>query len=337
MNYQWYPGHMTKARRMMQEDSRLIDLVIELVDARVPMSSRNPDIDEIVRGKSRIVLLNKADLADKRYNSQWIDYFEKKGFYALEINARSGAGIKNIMPLVQKACQEKMERDRKRGIVNRPVRAMVAGIPNVGKSTFINSFAGKACTKTGNKPGVTKGKQWIRLNKNLELLDTPGILWPKFEDQKTGERLAMIGSISDEILEPQELAIAVIAYLQREYPQLLQERYGVGGTGEHPACAEDARSKEAGEHPACAEDVRSKEAGGQTVCGSGLPKDGERGGVEAADMAKARELLREICIARRCFQKGETPDLPRAARLLLDDFRNGRIGRITLEYPEEWT
>ncbi len=322
MNYQWYPGHMTKARRMMQEDSRLIDLVIELVDARVPMSSRNPDIDEIVRGKSRIVLLNKADLADKRYNSQWIDYFEKKGFYALEINARSGAGIKNIMPLVQKACQEKMERDRKRGIVNRPVRAMVAGIPNVGKSTFINSFAGKACTKTGNKPGVTKGKQWIRLNKNLELLDTPGILWPKFEDQKTGERLAMIGSISDEILEPQELAIAVIAYLQREYPQLLKDRYGVEETGEHPACAED---------------VRSKEAGGQPVCGSGLPKVGERGGAEDSEIAKARELLTEICIARRCFQKGETPDLPRAARLLLDDFRNGRIGRITLEYPEEWT
>lgn len=303
MNYQWYPGHMTKARRMMQEDSRLIDLVIELVDARVPMSSRNPDIDEIVRGKSRIVLLNKADLADKRYNSQWIDYFEKKGFYALEINARSGAGIKNIMPLVQKACQEKMERDRKRGIVNRPVRAMVAGIPNVGKSTFINSFAGKVCTKTGNKPGVTRGKQWIRMNKNLELLDTPGILWPKFEDRKTGERLAMIGSISDEILEPQELAIAVIAYLQREYPQLLKERYGVEEAGEYAAGESDA----------------------------------EKGGAEAADIAKARELLTEICIARRCFQKGEMPDISRAARLLLDDFRNGRIGRITLEYPEEWT
>ena len=140
MNYQWYPGHMTKARRMMLEDSKLIDLVIELVDARVPMSSRNPDIDEIARGKSRIILLNKADLADGKYNSQWIDYFAKKGVYALEINARSGAGIKNILPLVQKACQEKIERDRKRGIINRPVRAMVVGIPNVGKSTFINSF-----------------------------------------------------------------------------------------------------------------------------------------------------------------------------------------------------
>lgn len=278
MNYQWYPGHMTKARRMMQEDGRLIDLVIELVDARAPMSSRNPDIDDIVRGKSRIVLLNKADLADKKYNGQWIDYFEKKGFYALEINARSGAGIKNIIPLVQKACHEKIERDRKRGIVNRPVRAMVVGIPNVGKSTFINSFAGKACTKTGNKPGVTKGKQWIRLNKNLELLDTPGILWPKFEDQKIGERLAMIGSISDEILEPEELAATVITYLQKEYPQMLEERYHIEKPG-----------------------------------------------------------LEEICIARRCFQKGETPDLPRAGRLLLDDFRNGRIGRITLEYPEEWT
>ena len=337
MQFQWYPGHMTKARRQMQEDIKLIDLVIELVDARIPLSSRNPDIDELGRQKARLILMNKADLASEKQTAAWTEYFRKKGWFVVKLDARSRTGMKTITNVIAEACREKTERDRKRGIKNRPIRAMVVGIPNVGKSTFINTYAGKACAKTGNKPGVTKGKQWIRLNKNLELLDTPGILWPKFEDQKTGERLAMIGSISDEILEPQELAIAVIAYLQREYPQLLQERYGVGGTGEHPACAEDARSKEAGEHPACAEDVRSKEAGGQTVCGSGLPKDGERGGVEAADMAKARELLREICIARRCFQKGETPDLPRAARLLLDDFRNGRIGRITLEYPEEWT
>lgn len=299
MNYQWYPGHMTKARRMMQEDSKLIDLVIELVDARVPMSSRNPDIDEIVRGKSRIILLNKADLADGKYNGLWKDYFEQKGFFALEINARSGAGIKNILPLVQKACQEKTERDRKRGIINRPVRAMVVGIPNVGKSTFINSFAGKACTKTGNKPGVTKGKQWIRLNKNLELLDTPGILWPKFEDQKIGQRLAMIGSISDEILEQEELAGAVIAYLQKEYPGMLEARYQVTDTEKEPV--------------------------------------GKSGGTGGKDYEAAREILTEICISRRCFQKGETPDLPRAARMVLDDFRSGRIGKITLEYPEEWT
>ena len=218
MNYQWYPGHMTKARRMMQEDSRLVDLVIEIVDARVPMSSRNPDIDEIGKNKFRIILLNKIDLADPEFNSLWKKYFEEKGFFVQEINSKSGMGVKNIQPLVQEACREKIERDRKRGIINRPVRAMVVGIPNVGKSTFINSFAGRACTKTGNKPGVTKGKQWVRLGKNLELLDTPGILWPRFEDQKVGERLAMIGSINDEILHADELAASVISFLYREYP-----------------------------------------------------------------------------------------------------------------------
>lgn len=282
MNYQWYPGHMTKAKRMMQEDARLIDLIIELVDARVPMSSRNPDIDEIGKNKFRIILLNKADLADPQYNLLWAEYFKNKGFFVQEINSRSGAGIKNIQPLVQEACREKIERDRKRGIINRPVRAMVAGIPNVGKSTFINSFAGKACAKTGNKPGVTKGKQWIRLNKNLELLDTPGILWPKFEDQKVGERLALIGSINDEILHVDELAMAVISYLQKDYPGYLQERYQIEGS-------EDAY-----------------------------------------------QTLEEICISRRCFQKGEQPDILRASAFVMDDFRGGKLGKITLEHPEEW-
>ena len=178
--YQWYPGHMTKAKRMMQEDIKLIDLVIEVVDARIPLGSRNPDIDELGKNKARIILLNKSDLSDSRQNKLWMEYFKKQGIHALEINSKSGAGIKAIQGVVQEACKEKIERDRKRGILNRPVRAMVVGIPNVGKSTFINSFAGKACAKTGNKPGVTKGKQWIRFNKNVELLDTPGILWPKF-------------------------------------------------------------------------------------------------------------------------------------------------------------
>ncbi|MBD5546871.1 MAG: ribosome biogenesis GTPase YlqF [Lachnospiraceae bacterium] len=282
MNYQWYPGHMTKARRMMQEDIKLIDLMIELVDARVPMSSRNPDIDELGRNKSRLILLNKADLADARYNNLWTEYFKENGFFVQEINSRTGAGIKSIQPLVQEACREKIERDRKRGIIGRPVRAMVVGIPNVGKSTFINSFAGRACAKTGNKPGVTKGKQWIRLNKSLELLDTPGILWPRFEDQKVGERLAMIGSINDEILHVDELATAVIRYLQQQYPALLQERYQINTN-------EDAYKN-----------------------------------------------LEEICIRRRCFQKGEMPDIARGSAMILDDFRSGKIGRITLEHPEEW-
>ena len=282
MNYQWYPGHMTKAKRMMQENIKLIDLIIELVDARIPMSSRNPDIDELGKGKSRIILLNKSDLADAGLNQEWESFFKEKGYFVQPLNAKTGAGIKNIQALVQESCTEKIERDRKRGIINRPVRAMVVGIPNVGKSTFINSFAGKACAKTGNKPGVTKGKQWIRLNKNLELLDTPGILWPKFEDQKIGERLALIGSINDEILHVDELAVALIRNLKNSYLDLLEKRYDI-------TIDEDAY-----------------------------------------------DTLKKIAIARKCLQKGELPDVDRASSMLLEDFRSGKLGRITLERPEEW-
>ena len=226
MNYQWYPGHMTKARRQMQEDLKLIDLMIELVDARVPAASRNPDIDELGKNKARLILLNKSDLADERRNDEWMEYFKGKGYSVVKVNSRSGAGMKAINSAVQEACKEKIERDRKRGILNRPVRAMVVGIPNVGKSTFINAYAGRACAKTGNKPGVTKGKQWIRLGKQLELLDTPGILWPKFEDQQVGLHLALIGSINDEILNVEELALSAIDYLTAEYPGTLEKRFG---------------------------------------------------------------------------------------------------------------
>ncbi len=280
MNFQWYPGHMTKAKRMMQENIKLIDLVIELVDARIPLSSRNPDIDELGKNKARIILLNKSDLADKRMNEKWLNFFTEKGFHVLEINSKSGAGIKAIQAKVQEACKEKIERDRKRGILNRPVRAMVVGIPNVGKSTFINSFAGKACTKTGNKPGVTKGKQWIRLNKNLELLDTPGILWPKFEDREVGMRLAFIGSMNDELLHMDELSMELISFLLKAYPGLLAERYGV------------------------------------------------------EEETDSFAMLTKICISRRCLKKGEEPDVERAAAMLMEDFRSGKLGRITLEFPE---
>ncbi len=281
MNYQWYPGHMTKAKRMMQENIKLVDLIIELVDARIPMSSRNPDIDEMGRNKSRIVLLNKADLADPKVSQQWTDYFEKQGAHVQELNSKSGKGVKNVQMLVQEACKEKIERDKKRGIVNRPVRAMVAGIPNVGKSTFINSFAGKACAKTGNKPGVTKGKQWIRLNKNLELLDTPGILWPKFEDQQVGMRLAFIGSMNDEIMIAEELACDLIGALKEQYPKAVAERYEIETAG------------------------------------------------------KEAEILSLIAESRKCYRKNEQLDLERAASIFLDDFRSGRLGRITLELPEK--
>mgnify|MGYP005764756577 FL=1 len=239
MNVQWYPGHMTKAKRQMQEDLKLIDLIIELVDARVPISSRNPDIDSLGQNKARLILLNKADLADERQNEAWKECFQNRGFHVVKVDSRSGAGMKQVHAMIQEACRDKIERDKKRGIKNRPVRAMVAGIPNVGKSTFINSFAGKACTKTGNKPGVTRGKQWIRLNKNVELLDTPGILWPKFEDQKVGERLACIGSIKDDLLNMEELALILITYLKERYPGVLEKRYGVSEGGEALAVMEE--------------------------------------------------------------------------------------------------
>ena len=278
MNVQWYPGHMTKAKRQMQEDIKLIDIIIELVDARVPLSSRNPDIDELGRNKSRLILLNKADLADERQNEGWREYFQKKGFFVVQVDSRKGTGMKTIQNTIQEACREKIERDRKRGIKNRPIRAMVVGIPNVGKSTFINSFAGKACTKTGNKPGVTKGKQWIRLNKGVELLDTPGILWPKFEDQEVGVRLALVGSVKDDILNLEELSLKLIDYVKTRYKGALKDRYG------------------------------------------------------ADEEKTAVEVLEEIARARGCLKKGEELDYAKAARILFDDFRGGKLGRISLEW-----
>ena len=227
MNYQWYPGHMTKAKRMMEENIKLIDLVIEVLDARIPISSRNPDIDDLAKNKLRLVLLNKSDLSDESVNRKWEAYFESKGIKAVCINSKLGTGVKSIGKAVDEVCAEKKERDRKRGILNRPIRAMIVGIPNVGKSTFINSFAGKACTKTGNKPGVTKGKQWIHLRKDLEMLDTPGILWPKFEDQIIGKRLAYIGSINDEILQTEELCMELLSDLRSTYPGVIKDRFAI--------------------------------------------------------------------------------------------------------------
>ncbi len=232
MHFQWYPGHMAKAKKMMQEDMKLIDVVIELVDARIPYSSKNPDIDALAKNKSRVILLNKSDMADPRYNNAWKDYFEKQGYYVSLVNSKSGAGVKQVQEIVNKACEAKIERDRRRGILNRPVRAMIVGIPNVGKSTFINSFVGKASTKTGNRPGVTKGKQWIRLNKFTELLDTPGILWPKIEDQMGGLRLALIGSINDNIIDTTTMSLELILILSKYYSEVLTNRYNVEITSE---------------------------------------------------------------------------------------------------------
>ena len=281
MEFQWYPGHMSKAKRSMQEDLKLINVIIELVDARVPLSSKNPDIDPMANGKSRIILLNKCDLADSSVTARWKKYYEEKGFFVALVNSKNGKGVKQVNEVIQSACKEKIERDRRRGILNRPIRAMIVGIPNVGKSTFINSFAGKSCTKTGNKPGVTKGKQWIRLNKNVELLDTPGILWPKFEDQTVGLRLAFIGSIKDELSNQYELCMLLMQYLGEHYPKAIPDTYQIE------------------------------------------PAENEV------------ELLERVAKRRGCLKAGGEHDLDKAANYVIDDFRNGRLGCISLEQPEK--
>lgn len=228
MEFQWYPGHMTKAIRQMREDIKLIDLVIELLDARIPFSSRNPDIDKLANGKARLVLLNKADLADDVHTDKWIKFFESKNIVAIKIDSRNNKISSMINKAVEKACAEKIAVNKRKGI-NRPIRAMVVGIPNVGKSTFINSYAKRSVAKTGNKPGVTKGKQWIKLNKNLELLDTPGILWPKFEDKTIGLHLSFVGSINDNILNIDDLAFELIKYMREFYPGKINERFDIEG------------------------------------------------------------------------------------------------------------
>ena len=278
MNIQWYPGHMTKAKRAMQEDVKAVDLIIEIVDARAPMATRNPDIESLGQGKSRMIVMNKADLADEESSAAWSRWFQSKGYTCFLMDARSRKNLKQLMAAIDKACSEKRERDRKRGILNRPVRAMVAGIPNVGKSTLINTIAGKSTAKTGNKPGVTRGNQWIRLNKSVELLDTPGILWPKFEDPKVGECIAFLGSISEMITIPEELATELIRTLkERNSFSGLEERFGLEGE---------------------------------------LTPSG---------------ILECIAVKRGCLGPGGEPNTEKAAGILMNEFRAGMLGRITLE------
>ena len=279
MNLQWYPGHMTKAKRMMMEDIKLIDLVIELVDARIPLASRNPDIDEIAGSKARMILLNKADLASQEATAEWEEYFKKEGLAVVPLDCRSRLGINKIQGAIRSACAAKIERDKARGIMNRPIRAMVVGIPNVGKSTFINTICKRACTKTGDKPGVTKGKQWIKLDNKTELLDTPGILWPKFENEDIGRKLAFIGSINDDIIDSRSLACLLIDELDTASPNAIENRYEV--------------------------------AKGDT----------------------AFDTLCAIAGARGCLKKGGEIDDKKAADIVLDEFRSGKLGRISLERP----
>ncbi len=283
MNIQWYPGHMTKTRRQIQADLKLVDLVAEIIDARIPISSRNPDIDEIVGDKPRLIILNRADQADPAMNKAWGDWFRQRGWWVMETNARDGKGVNQFSAAIKSALKDKIEQWKAKGLVGRPVRAMVVGVPNVGKSTFINQVAKKKSAKAGNKPGVTRGKQWVNVDPGLDLLDTPGILWPKFEDEITGMHLAFTGAVKDEIMDRETLACHLIEILGARYPQAVTDRYKVE------------------------------------------PQPGQPGW----------ELL-EACGRKRGFLiSGGEVDTERMARVLLEEYRGGKLGNFTLETPQE--
>ena len=281
MNIQWYPGHMTKTKRLIEENIKLVDIVIELLDARAPYSTKNPDIDKLAQNKMRIIILNKADLADESITKEWIKWYSAHNVKVIPIIATTGKGIKEVTKIAEDLLKEKIERDRARGRIYRPIRAMIVGIPNVGKSTFINSLVGKGTAKTGDKPGVTRGKQWVKIKKGFELLDMPGILWPKFEDQMVARHLAYIGSINDNILDNRQLAIHLLEEGSTLFKAQIEQRYKMN-----------------------------------------LP-------VEAYEAFKAIGLKRGLIIAG-----GELDEL-RTAQTIIDEFRSGKWGRVTVEVPRK--
>jgi len=283
MNVQWYPGHMTKTMRMLQENISLVDVVIELLDARIPHSSRNPDINRLAKDKKRIIILNKADLADEAANAAWANYFAGRGVVVIPVNSVTGKGTDAVSTAAKELMKEKLERLRAKGRIFVPTRAMVAGIPNVGKSTLINRFVGTTIAKAADKPGVTRSKQWIKVRKDFELLDTPGILWPKFDDRTVGIHLAITGAINDDIVDTESLACELIKLLAKLYPNALTTRYGI---------------------------------------------DPHADGMEPMD------TLTAIATARGFLIKGGAADTNRAAIILIDEFRGGKLGRMTLERPE---
>lgn len=278
-NINWYPGHMKKTRELIQENLKLVDAVIEVIDARIPVSSRNPIIDELVKNKRRIIVLNKSDLADGGANGKWESHFRQQGHLALPMNCMAGKGVSQLLKLLT-GLQEEKNKDQVR---KKPFRLMIVGVPNVGKSSLINRLTGKKSAKTGDRPGVTKGKQWLNLPGNMQLLDTPGILWPKFEDPKAGLNLAFCGSIKDEILDVATLALELITVLQREYPELLMSRYKL----------------------------------------------------EEVNEEAPLETMEAMALKRGCILPGKKIDYERIGKTVLDEFRGGRIGKITLEQIEE--
>lgn len=296
-NIQWYPGHMTKAVRNIKNDIRLVDIVFELRDARIPNASSNPDIDQLTAGKKRLIVLNKADLADERITIRWKEQLNNESCTVVSMDSRSKKGTGDLYRCVEELIREKRERDHARGITgDRPIKALVCGVPNVGKSTLINTLLGRASAKTGNKPGVTKGDQWVSTDTGLLLLDTPGILWPKFSDPAVGFLLASFGAISDTILDIEEVAVFIIQKLSDLYPGMLSERYGF-----------------------TEEDIQSHTEDTDLY----IP------GVDYRALA----ILDTIAEKRKCLKKGAVPDKEKAAKYLVDDLRAGRLGRITLERP----
>ena len=291
MNIQWYPGHMTKTRRQIEADLKNVDIVVEIIDARIPVSSRNPDIDAITAGKPRLVVLNRADQADPAGNKAWGAWFRGQGWSVLETDAKTGSGVGQFANVVRGVLREQIARWQEKGLVGRPVRAMVVGVPNVGKSTFINKIARRKSAKAGDRPGVTRGKQWVTVDRGLELLDTPGILWPKFEDVRTGLHLAFTGAVKDEIMDAETLGCHLMAFLGARYPQVLGEKYKLA---QIPA-----------------------------------PEEGE-------DPVAYGYRILELAAQKRGMRiSGGEFDTERMARVLLDEFRGGKLGRFTLELPED--
>lgn len=276
----WFPGHMKKTQREIKENLKLVDAIIEIRDARIPRSSANPDIDRLCEGKPRIILLNKSDLCEGRATKSWIKSLSKETIKVLEVNCLSGKGLNQIKPALEELLKEKHDRLKSKGLVRIQMRVMVVGIPNVGKSTFINKMAKNNIAKTGDRPGVTKSKQWIKTKMDIEMLDTPGVLWPKFEDEETALNLAFTGAIKDEIMDTEELALKLVERLQNLYPKQLMERYKIEAINEDPL-----------------------------------------------------ENLNEIARKRGCLLKKGEIDYNRIAMILLDEFRGGKVGNISLEYP----
>ena len=287
----WYPGHMAKTRRQIKEDLKLIDIVIELLDARIPIASRNPDIEEITKGKKKIVILNKCDLSEEKENQRWLSYFAKKGIPAVLTDSQSGTGIGQVVSKIEEVMKDKKEEMDSKGRTGRKIRAMILGIPNVGKSSFINRISKRTLAGVGNKPGVTKQKQWIRINEKVELLDTPGVLWPKFENNEVALHLAFTGSIKEDVLDRTEVAYELTKYLLEEYPEKICQRYQL------------------------------KEEYIKEVMGQDFQPENQN----------IYEIMQEIGRKRGCIISGGNIDDEKTAKILLDEFKNGVLGKITIE------